>query len=810
MSQPRYVCIHGHFYQPPRENPWLEAVEVQDSAAPYHDWNERITRECYGPNCRARLVDHHGKIIDLINNYAWMSFNFGPTLLSWLQEAAPDVLQGILEGDRLSKMRRRGHGNALAQIYNHVILPLASERDKQTQVLWGLADFRRRFGREPEGMWLPETAVDLASLETLAAAGIRFTVLAPRQAKRWRKIGDVAWTEIPEGVDPSRAYLCHLPSGATMALFFYDGHISRQVAFEGLLDSGEKFLGQILNGFDDTREHAQLVHLATDGESYGHHHPHGDMALAYVLSQLSRHDKVRLTNYGEFLERHPPEWEVEIHENSSWSCAHGIERWRSDCGCNSGRGWQQAWRGPLRDSFDALRLRLDHLFETHGKWLFPDPWAARNAYIDVILDRSEDSLRRFLHGYGRPKPELSAHETHEAFWLLEMQRNGLLMYTSCGWFFDEISGLETTQCLRYAARAMQLAQQFEMDCEEELAHLLEKAPSNLLSFKHGRGVWEQMIRPAKIDLERVLAHYAISLIYRTPETHSRVYSFDVEAIDQEVRSRGESHVAIGRLKVRSRLTWHEAETSFVVLHYGGLDFHAVLRNRAQTVEKYAAFKKKLLKLYTTGSMADVTAMVMKEFEGEAYRLDDLFVEERRRIIGIVLQDRFTEYHRVFERLAEQDANILQTTGRLNYPIPRTLRLVAATALDQRLRQAIAGLNGISSLARIKDLLEAGRPWGYQPEEREELGKILGEELRKLIAAIDSHSDLPQVTRHADHLLDAAALLGMPLDLWQTQNHLLAAFAKLAGEHPVGKPLRHAFAHLADRLNLNPHVLGWRP
>src|SRR5207245_6389526 len=300
MGQPRYICVHGHFYQPPRENPWLEAVEVQDSASPFHDWNERITRECYGTNSRARLVDQSGKIIDLINNYAWMSFNFGPTLLAWMEHGAADVMQGIVEGDRVSRERRHGHGNALAQVYNHIIMPLASPHDQRTQVLWGIADFRKRFGREPEGMWLAETAVNIPALEALAAAGIRFTVLAPRQAKRWRKIGEPSWTEIQEGVDPSRAYLCRLPSGKSISLFFYDGIISRQVAFERLLDSGEKFLGRLMQGFDDNRQHPQLVHIATDGESYGHHHAHGDMALAYVLSQLSKRDDVRLTNYGEF------------------------------------------------------------------------------------------------------------------------------------------------------------------------------------------------------------------------------------------------------------------------------------------------------------------------------------------------------------------------------------------------------------------------------------------------------------------------------------------------------------------------------
>jgi alpha-amylase/alpha-mannosidase (GH57 family) len=808
MAPPRYVCIHGHFYQPPRENPWLEAVEVQDSAAPYHDWNERITRECYGPNCRARLVDSSAKIIDLINNYAWMSFNFGPTLLAWLEEAAPDVLRGIIEGDRLSKARRGGHGNALAQVYNHVIMPLAGERDKRTQVVWGIADFRERFGRDPEGMWLPETAADVASLEALAAAGIRFTILAPRQARRWRKLGGDKWTEIADGVDPSRAYLCKLPSGKTITLFFYDGVISRQVAFEGLLDSGEKFLAALLRGFDDARTHAQLIHLATDGETYGHHHAHGDMALAYVLSQLSRRTDVKLTNYGEYLELHPPEWEVEIHENTSWSCAHGVERWRSNCGCNMGRGWQQEWRGPLREAFNFLRTRLDPLFEKHSKEWFTDPWAARDAFIHVILERGDESVGGFLREHGKISRAREPNGLREILWLMEMQRHAQLMYTSCGWFFDEVSGLEATQCLHYAARAMQLAKHFGENCEEDFLRILEKAPSNTPKYKTGKGVWEQTIRPANIDLDRVLVHYAISLIYRAPESLTRVYCYDVEAIDQQVRGLGDCQVAVGRLKVRSRLTWNEAETTFVVLHFGGLDFHAVLR-KARSAEEYEAFKKKLLERFATGSMADVTALVMKEFDGETHRLDDLFLEEKRRIIGIVLQGRFQEYYHAFERLADQDEIVLNMLGRLNYPIPRPLKVAATTAFDQRLRREVESLRDGGSVARIKEILDAGKVWGYQPEERDALGKKLGQELRDLIGAIDTESNFPVLTAHADKLLDAAALLGVPLDLWQTQNHLLDAYTARAGS-PMNDALKQAFLRLAGRLNINPNLLGWRP
>jgi alpha-amylase/alpha-mannosidase (GH57 family) len=802
----RYVCIHGHFYQPPRENPWLEAIEVQDSAAPYHDWNERITRECYAPNSRARLVDHGGLVLNLLNNYAWMSFNFGPTLLSWMADFAPDVLQGIVEGDRLSRERRHGHGNALTQVYNHMIMPLASAADKRTQVLWGLADFRQRFGHEPEGMWLPETAADLASLEALAAAGIRFTVLSPRQARRWRRVGEEKWVEIPEGIDPSHAYLCRLPSGGNITLFFYDGTISRQVAFERLLDSGEKFLGRLMQGFDSARQHPQLVHIATDGESYGHHHAHGDMALAYVLYKLSQEGDIRLTNYGEYLELHPPEWEVQIHENSSWSCVHGIERWRSNCGCNMGRGWQQEWRGPLRRAMDQLRVRTDRLFSTRGRECFKDPSAARDAYVEVVLNRSTESVRGFLAKHGHP--DLDDAQVRDALWLLEMQRHGMLMYTSCGWFFDELSGLETTQCLRYAARAIQLARHLNVDLEPDFVQALEKAPSNLPEFKTGRGVWEALIRPSKFDLDRVLAHYAISLIYRQQLVQTSVYCYDLEQIDEEVHRRGSSHLAIGRLRVRSQLTWNAAETNFVVVHYGGLDFHAVLR-KAGPLEEYQAFKRRLLDTYHTGSLADVTALVTREFEGEVHRLDDLFVEEQRRVIGIVLQDRFEDYQRTFARLADQDEDVLNILGGLHYPIPKAMRAAASFSLDHRLGQEIARLEAETNLARIQQLLQRGKAWGYQLE-GEALRKVLTEELHVVLSEMNPLADLPDLAARAQRLLDAASLLGVTLDLWRPQNQLLSAFAALAGSPALTPPVREALAHLAKRLNLSQGLLSWHP
>ncbi|HSK45519.1 MAG TPA: DUF3536 domain-containing protein, partial [Candidatus Binatia bacterium] len=510
----RCICIHAHFYQPPRENPWLEAVERQDSAYPYHDWNERITAECYAPNGASRILDEAGYIRQIVNNYSRISSNFGPTLLSWLEDNAPETYESILESDKTSQERFSGHGSALAQAYNHVILPLANTRDKTTQVIWGIRDFEDRFGRTPEGMWLAEAAVDVETLEALAEQGIQFTILAPHQAGRVRKIGGRSWKDVSGArIDPTRAYLAKLPSGRRINLFFYDGPISRAVAFEQLLNSGEEFANRLKSGFSDRRDWPQLMHIATDGETYGHHHRHGDMALAYALNRIEADPSLRLTNYGEFLAMYPPTHEVQIIENTSWSCAHGVERWRSDCGCNSGRaGWNQQWRGPLRSALDYLRDCVTELFESKAGAMLHDPWAARNDYIDVVLDRSPDSLWLFFEKHS--SQQLKPAETVEALKLLEMQRHAMLMYTSCGWFFDELSGIETMQVLQYAGRVIQLARETgNVDAEPEFLRRLALAKSNLPELGDGAAIYNRWVAPAFVDLRKVGAHFAISSMF---------------------------------------------------------------------------------------------------------------------------------------------------------------------------------------------------------------------------------------------------------------------------------------------------------
>jgi alpha-amylase/alpha-mannosidase (GH57 family) len=683
----RYVCIHGHFYQPPRENPWLESIELQDSAYPYHDWNERIMAECYAPNAASRILDERDRITRVVNNYARISFNFGPTLFSWLEEKSPSVYSAILEADRESRDRFSGHGSAMAQVYNHMILPLANERDQRTQVLWGIRDFEHRFGRFPEGMWLAETAADPATLDVLAALGIRFTVLAPSQASRFRRVGG-RWRDVSRGrIDPTRCYRLRLPSGRAIDVFFYDGPISRAVAFEGLLDNGERFAERLASGFDDARDWPQLLHIATDGETYGHHHSRGEMALSYALQTIETGGLARLTNYGEYLDRHPPVAEAEIFPNSSWSCVHGVERWRSDCGCNSGThpGWGQGWRAPLRAALDGLRDAVAGPFEQKARSLLADPWAARDDYIAVILDRSNESLDGF---FGRHATHpLAETERVEALKLMELQRHALLMYTSCGWFFDEISGIETVQVLRYAGRVLQLSRELFGDGDEHaFLTALEKAPSNLPEVGNGRAVYERYVKPAMVDLFKVGAHYAVSSLFERYEERTRISCYAVDREDYRYFDAGRARLALGRAGFTSRVTGEAQLLTFGVLQFSGHNINGGVRpHRGE--EEYETLVRIVAENFSRGDLPEVIRQLDAGFGKNIFSLKQLFRDEQRKVLEIILDSTLADTEAVLRQNYERNLPMMRFLDDLGTPLPGVLHAIAEFVVNSEMRQA---------------------------------------------------------------------------------------------------------------------------
>jgi alpha-amylase/alpha-mannosidase (GH57 family) len=773
----RYICIHGHFYQPPRENPWLEAIELQDSAYPYHDWNERITAECYAPNSVARIVDDGNRIIKLVNNYARISFNFGPTLLSWLEDKAPHVYAAIIDADRDSQHRFSGHGSALAQVYNHVILPLANSRDRKTEIRWGIGDFVRRFRRAPEGMWLAETAVDLETLDLLAEADIRFVILAPHQAARVRPIGERQWHVINgETIDPSRAYRQALPSGRTIALFFYDAPIARSVAFEGVLSQGERFVDKLMGGFADERDGPQLVHIATDGESYGHHHKFGEMALAWALDQIETKQLARVTNYGEFLAKHPPAFEVEIVENSSWSCAHGIDRWRRDCGCNSGGrpGWNQQWRAPLRRALDDLRDAVLPDWQQRATEYFKNIWFARDSYIELILDRSARSTERFFDRHAaRP---LTGAEKIAALKLLELQRHLLLMYTSCGWFFDDITGIETVQVMQFAGRAVQLAEQlFGGSYEARFIERLDEARSNLPEHGGGKEIYDRLVRPARVDWERVGAHYAVSSLFETMPDPARVYCYRAERRQLQTFVAGKAKLAVGEVLLSSEITGETSALSFGALHLGDHNVSCGVRPCfGDGIEGYLA--RELAEPFLRGDFTEVLRLMDRRFGESNYSLRSLFHDEQRKLIERILHSALAETESTYRQIYDHRAPLLRFLHSLNIPPPNELRVPAELVINGDLRHQLE--QDEIDIEKVKQLLDTASAESISLDSAT-LEFTYRKTLEKIAAAFAEEPQLARLDR-LNRAAGALALLPFTVNLWKVQNHFYQTLQRFPG------------------------------
>jgi alpha-amylase/alpha-mannosidase (GH57 family) len=763
----RHICIHGHFYQPPRENAWLEEIEFQESAAPYHDWNERVSAESYAPNSASRILDREDRIIDIVNNYARISFDAGPTLLAWMARSAPDVHRAIVEADKESRARFHGHGGAMAQAYSHLIMPLADSRDKRTQILWGLRDFEFRFGRKAEGLWLPETAVDLESLDLAAGEGIAFTILSPYQALRSRKIGTKEWRDASRGaIDPRRPYLCRLPSGRSIALFFYDGPISHDIAFSQLLQNGEDFAKRLLGAFTPGSSADELVHVATDGETYGHHHRFGDMALAYCLRHIERNKLAEITVYGDYLERFPPRHEAEIVENTAWSCAHGVERWRSDCGDSSGAHprWNQKWRTPLRQAMDWLRDQAVAPFErTLSAW-GADPWRVRDDYIGVILDRSPENIEGFFR---RNIPRaLSPQDKTRLLKLLEIQRHAMLIFTSDGWFFDDISGVETVQVIQYAARAIQLHRDVTgTDLEPEFKSRLAAAKSNIPANGDGARVFDLFVRPSIIDFPRLAAHYGVSSLFEEYAQAIRISHYEVSARGCDRQTNGKQKLALGRVRLKSEITWEEHTIAYAVLHLGDQNLTAGIKEDLAEAP-FRSMCGEIAKAFAKRETKEVLNLIDKHFGDHSYSLWHLFKDERRKVVSAILEDNLRALEADYRRIFETNRPIMEAMVRLQIPVPETLLGPAAFVLNADFRRLLRAPE--TDLERLAALVEEYRKWSL------ESGKAgLGFEAEKKIEALMGRwAAKPQdggPLGAVDRLLAALLPLEIEIDLWKSQN-----------------------------------------
>lgn len=807
-----FLTIHGHFYQPPRENPWLEAIELQDSALPCHDWNERINKECYNPNSVSKIVDSRNRILDVVNNYEHMSFNFGPTLLSWMEHFAPLTYERIIKADIQSIAEHNGHGNAMAQVYNHIIMPLANENDKITQVKWGIKDFEYRFGRKPEGMWLAETAVDDDTLRILEENGIKFTVLSPYQADKFKQEGDKDWTDVSWGnIDPARSYRYYIKSapGKFIDLFFYDGAISRSVAFDELLKDGNKFIRRLKEGVSDCRNFPQLINIATDGESYGHHTKFGDMALAYVLKIKAKDEGFTITNYAEYLDKYRSNCEVEIKQASSWSCFHGVGRWKEDCGCSTGGhpGWNQKWRKPLREALDYLRDELVKIFEKEGpKYFNGNVWDVRNNYIEVILDRNEMNVKKFQHT--NFKPDLSDEDKVKAMELLEIQRQALLMYTSCGWFFSEISGIETVQLMKYAARAMQLAEEFtDKNLEENFLNILAEAKSNIPEHGTGKEIFERFVKPSVVTPKQIATLWALSSLYQDFEDEENVYCYTIKKHDYKKVQKGSSTFVVGHIEIQSRITLQKSNLMFALMQYSGGDFHCAIKEYS---DEYSKLKTCLIKSFLVNPLTEIIRAMDEHFGKEYFTLKDIFIEERRKILQILLKSKLEKFSQIYQSMYDEGKGSIYHLQGLGLKIPDEFKLSAGYALSRKFNDIVVHSGGFIE----DDLIQQATDINYEAKKIDiQLDKTPSNTIfgRKILQNINRlvHSFEIQQADAILEIFDTVEKLELQIDIAEAQNiyfskiyHRIGDIIETGLKRSADKKFANMLLDIGEKLNIN--------
>lgn len=824
------LCLHAHFYQPPRENPWIEEIEVQESAAPYENWNERIYQQCYRPNVFARVLDSKNKITDVVNNLEQISYNFGPTLLSWIQAKHPRVYSRILRADEASRQAHRGHGNAIAQVYNHMIMPLASKRDKITQVRWGIEDFRRRFARDPESIWLAETACNEETLEVLVEEGIKFIILEPHQAQsvcplnpdRLKQRPEGPWQDVSHGaIDPKRSYRCFLKNhpGRFIDIFFYDGPISREIGFGDLAFDAHMFADRLESAKVDSAE-AQLIQAATDGETFGHHRAFGERALAYLTRVELAKRNFRIFNYGEFHALHPPQWAVQLKEGengegTSWSCSHGVKRWKDHCGCRGGGPleWTQHWRKPLRDSLDWLRDELTRIYEQHGSGKFKDVWAARDEYIKVILDRSDKNIRHYFEQHAREP--LSKEDTVFCLKLLEMQRHAMLMYTSCGWFFSEISGIETLQILEYAARAMELAQAVSGESlEEEFLNRLAEAKSNVRALKDGRGVYEKLVRPKKVTQAHLAAFFAIGSLLDGffPQSDSfPLYCYRMNVLYARQEEFGSRAIHFGRVKLQSAVTLEESDFMFYVAKVGLYEIRCSLKPFENT-EDMAHIEKELVDGVEKFSTVDLMRKIDDCFGEKYWDLKDILVSDRVKMISLMTHEMLQRITAVYENLYDETLKMNEIYRSINLPIPEEIRYAVRHTVEKRMKDTLSELAGHGYLpkkaAALFRLVERIKSFGVTVPTKtaeEFLDRDLDERTKELFKKPDAGLAVTCL-----NLIRCAKKLDIKLDITEPQERLYHMLQQWAS-NPSGvqgeiRQADHPIIHLMQELELQTEIL----
>ena len=805
-KDPIPVVLHAHFYQPPRDNPWTEAVERETSAAPFHDWNERIETECYGANAHARIFGDGSRIVDIVNNYEFLSFNVGPTLFSWLASNAPDTCSRIVDADRRS-LARTGHGNAIAQAYSHAILPLCNSRDRDTQVRWGIADFRHRFGRAPEAMWLPETACNTATADALARHDMRYLILSPHQAERIRPDGG-AWVDVSAGtIDPRRPYRLALPEGRSIVCFFYDGAVAHAMSFEAVLDTSRGLAERLRAVADVDRGASQLVHVATDGETYGHHRRFADRSLAYFLGHEAAAHGLSLTNYAAYLDGVSVQDEVELKEGAdgmgtAWSCAHGLGRWTTDCGCNSGMrpGWRQPWRTPLRLALDRLRDHAAEVFEEIAGDGLRDVWEARDDYIEVILTPRDDVRDAFLTRHARRM--FGTKERERIFSMLEAHRMTQLMYASCGWFFDDLAGLETTQILKYAGMAMQLLE--SAGGRSHLPSFLEvlaTAQSNDPAEGNGADVFQRHVAPWEVTPQRRVARSASRLLFGDAPVVERDDAFEVKTLDREVLAHGSHRMVVGRARVVRLRTEQATEITYGAAALPERDMHCgVLLSK--DANAYAGLLDEAREIFRQPTTPEIIRLIDRHLGPEFFSVRELSDAGRAEFIENMVTDLVDRLGASYGFLYDEHRRTIEAFERAGVSVPRELRIIAEYTLARRLDAAVLDADDCADPSLLRsavDVSREARELGMKlaaPRSAARLADLLEEAAKRL----ERERDAATARRVLD-LLELSDALDVPVAVDSLQ---VAVFLLLDDPCSVSWPAE-VRSRLADRLGVRDAI-----
>lgn len=802
-TQPLYFAIHGHFYQPPRENPWTGEIENQPSAAPFHDWNDRIAAQCYSPNAASRILSGSGRIQDIVNNYEYMSFNMGPTLMGWIRTHLPDTYRRIQEADAKT-LKRLGHGNAIAQVYNHIIMPLASPEDRITQIRWGIRDFETHFGRKPEAMWLAETAINMDVVVDLIREGIRFTILSPTQAECFRPLDvkNAEWKGCENtDIDTTRPYRIY-PVDADgkkicdgyLDVFFYNPWLSSAVGFEHLLRDANVFGKRIQDGFDPNRDEPQLVSIGTDGESYGHHEPFGDMCAAWLFQHYASEHNMVPVNFGWFLEKFPPKYEVRLKnvhsEGCAWSCAHGVGRWYRDCGCSTGGGadWNQKWRTPLRDAMNFLKKFADDVFVREMEKISAvSPWDARNLYIDALIKPEEKERKeKFLDKILKDPKDKKARTT--AIRLLEVEKFCMFSFTSCGWFFNDIEGLEPVQNMRYAERALELLRPFlpiNHPLRDQFLSILGRATSN----EHRWSGTEVFVRYAMPDMPvafKLLAERAV-VLHLGLEKFEEKSQLDSRLTASVVCSRKFETIVhasfddadIGETTEATILALNDTMGRVTAVVFGG-----VRPEEVSFIPNFNATVKDL-------QMQFPTAYIV--------RMRNLMSDSLRHINQLLTNSRLEKVTQAFDGFAIQHGLSIDSLADQDHTLTDTMRKALSLEINAKIHEMALRylkahdetlLNEVHELVDEAKSLNTNFSFGGT-------GRMFHKKLSELIAAASEKND-ELVIKHITGLISMAGWLNLYIDKTSLENQAFESYKRYIADSE--NPQSRALLPMFDWLN----------